>query len=163
MLSPEKEYFKGSPLFYWATIVALLAVAFISTWSCSAWKGEAEIKQSHLRESLDRLEEASTENERLFQEVDKGNHIIQQQGSEITRLDREVNKGNRIIQQQNSEIALLGREVYKASQVIQQQNAVLECFSKRSNDTGFLSGLANLLFPGAGGMIVSALDQQQDC
>ncbi len=142
MLSPEKEHFKGASLFYWATIVALLAVAFISTWSCSAWKSEAEIKQSHLRESLVRLEQASTE-------IDKGNSIIRERDEEIRSAKIEIER--------------LNRDLIHASQIVQKQHAALECYAKKSDDEVLLSFLGNLILPGVGGAIGSTLGQQREC
>ena len=69
----------------------------------------------------------------------------------------------KVIEQQDAEITRLGGEVDKANQIIQQQNVALECYAKKSNDTELLSFVANLIFPGAGGAMGSALGQQQKC
>lgn len=142
MFSTDEGFFKKVPVLYWVVVAALLAVAFMATWSCSAWKSEAEIKQIRLNESLASLEQANTE---------------------IGRLDQEVVKGNRTIQQQNLEITRLGREVNKANQIIQQQQVALECYAQKSNNTELISLIANLVVPGAGGVVGSALGQQQEC
>ena len=147
MSSSYEELPKKSPVLHWVAIIALAVVAAIGIWSCSSWKSEAEINQSNFKVSQNNLKAANAE-------ISRANGIILEQRTEVTRLDNEIEKSN-------AEIRRLEREITEAIQVINNQNTYINCKLESNETSGILGVLGNLIAPGVGGAVGSALGQKE--
>ena len=159
----EIDYSNKHYIIYWAIIVALIATSTIAFWYGLAWKSEAEISQSSVKEGLFQIEQ-------LNAEVDKANDIIRKRNTELQSARLEINRANEIIRKKDAELRTAHTRIdrsdtnmHQANQTIQQYEIALACHARKSNDKDIMSFIGNLIAPGVGGVIGSVLGQQQNC